>query len=317
MAYILCSCTAQKKEVPLLELDIKQSTATTQQEQINIWKENLGSYKKKQRQNKKLGVPAKEMYLGSIWTPIRKMLTHPSIEGGLVMSAGLGLIDFDDRIPSYASTFVDGDSDSILGAGNLSTCRNWWYELESRSFFQDWLQQHSHPKIISILPQSYLHIAEELLENFVKKYGEKNLLLLAPNVHSQKLRACWVKTDSKMTHIVGGKMGDVSVRVLSWILQEKHPSKKVSFELITNECQKLLEQTRHLEPILKVGEKQSDEEITQWLSHLFQNQPDISRTLAHKKLREEGFACSTSRFKKIFSTRMSVQQLSLFPPQQK
>ena len=25
MAYILCSCTAQKKEVPLLELDIKQS----------------------------------------------------------------------------------------------------------------------------------------------------------------------------------------------------------------------------------------------------------------------------------------------------
>ena len=61
-----------------------------------------------------------KIYLGSIWISIRNMLQHPFVEGGLVMSAGLGLVDFDQKIPSYASTFVAGDSDSILGAGKDS-----------------------------------------------------------------------------------------------------------------------------------------------------------------------------------------------------
>ena len=202
------------------------------------------------------GTLARDMYLGSIWTPIRKMLSHISIDGGLVMSAGLGLVDFDDSIPSYASTFVEGDQDSILGARDIIKCREWWYALQSRSYFQNWLNHRKNPKIISILPQSYLYIAEELLEEFVEKYGDENLLILSPQVQSSKLQKCWVRIDSKMTHIVGGKMGDVSVRVLSWVLLQQYPNKDISLAQIAQECQKILEQTKNMEPIIKVGEKQ-------------------------------------------------------------
>ena len=134
MAYILCSCTAQKKEVPIQKLDIKTSTALTIEEQRKTWTKHLQKFF---WESTTCQVPAHEMYLGSIWTPIRKMLSHSSIQGGLVMSAGLGLVDFDQKIPSYASTFVAGDADSILGAGNLKHCRDWWYALESKSNFQN------------------------------------------------------------------------------------------------------------------------------------------------------------------------------------
>ena len=114
MSYILCSCTAQKRENPLQELNIKNINTVTQEEQIQTWNNNLTTYRERQKNiGEQKGVLAREMYLGSIWTPIRKMLPHVSIDGGLVMSAGLGLVDFDESIPSYASTFVDGDQDSI------------------------------------------------------------------------------------------------------------------------------------------------------------------------------------------------------------
>ncbi len=316
MPYILCSCTAQKRENPLQELNIKNIIAATQEEQIQTWNDNLTTYREKQKNaGRQKGILARDMYLGSIWTPIRKMLSHVSVDGGLVMSAGLGLVDFDESIPSYASTFVAGDQDSILGAGDIQKCRDWWYALQSRSYFQNWLNHRRNPKIISILPQSYLHIAEELLEGFVEKYGEENLLLLSPQVQSSKLQKCWIRIDSKMTHIVGGKMGDVSVRVLSWILLKQYPNKSVSLAQITQECQQILEQTKNMEPIIKVGEKQSDEAILEWLMQLYKENPNISRTTAHKKLRKAGLACSTSRFKKLFEASTQPRQMSLFPLQ--
>ena len=314
MPYILCSCTAQKRESPLQTLNIKNILATTQAEQIQIWNDNLTAYRERQKRlGGQKGVLVRDMYLGSIWTPIHKMIPHVSIEGGLVMSAGLGLVDFNEYIPSYASTFVDGDQDSILGAGDVKKCREWWYSLQSRSYFQNWLNYHKDPKVISILPQSYLHIAEELLEEFVVRYGEKNLLVLSPRVQSSKLQRCWVRIDSKMTHIVGGKMGDVSVRVLSWILIQKYPNKDISLDQIAQECQNILEQTKNMEPIIKVGEKQSDEVIIQWIMQLHKKYPNISKTAAHKKLRSDGLACSTSRFKKLFEASVQSQQMSLFP----
>ena len=118
-----------------------------------------------------------------------------------------------------------------------------------------------------------------------------------------------------MTHIVGGKMGDVSVRVLSWILLQQYPNKNVSLPQIAQECQQILERTKNMEPIIKVGEKQSDEAILQWLTQLHKENPNISRTTAHKQLRKAGLACSTSRFKKLFETSAQPQQMSLFPQQ--
>ena len=70
---------------------------------------------------------------------------------------------------------------------------------------------------------------------------------------------------------------------------------------------------KNMEPIIKVGEKQSDEAIIQWLMQLHKENPNISRTTAHKKLRTVGLACSTSRFKKLFETSVQSQQMSLFP----
>ena len=135
------------------------------------------------------------------------------------------MVDFDE---SYilCINICRWRSDSIWERG-YKKCRDWWYALRSRQLFRI-LNHRKNPKIISILPQSYLHIAEELLEEFVEKYGEKNLLLLSPQVQSLKLQKCWVRIDSKMTHIVGGKMGDVSVRVLSWILLQQYPNKILS-----------------------------------------------------------------------------------------
>ena len=302
MTYILCSCTAQKKEIPVSELDIKKLIATSIDEQRRIWKQNVQHFYWENTTSQTL---AKDMYLGSIFVPIRRMLTHSMIQGGLVMSAGLGLVDFQQKIPSYASTFVAGDSDSILGAGNLNHCREWWYALQSQQYFYDWVQKHPNPKIISILPQSYLQIAEELLEEFVRSYGTEYLLILSPGIQSSILHDCWVQTNSKMTHIVGGKMGDVSVRVLDWVLQ-KYSNHNIEFSQIRQECLNLYEETKLLAPILDVGEKQSDEEILEWISQMHHACSGISRSAAHKKLRNEGKACSTSRFKKLFETFLLI-----------
>ena len=70
-----------------------------------------------------------------------------------------------------------------------------------------------------------------------------------------------------------------------------------------------------MESIIKVGEKQSDEEILQWIRQLYKIHPNISKTAAHQKLRSAGFACSSSRFKKLFDTSIQSQQMSLFPRQ--
>ena len=71
MTYILCSCTAQKKEKPIQELDMKMSTTSSMDEQRRIWKENLETFF---WNNAHCETLAKDMYLGSIWISIRNMV---------------------------------------------------------------------------------------------------------------------------------------------------------------------------------------------------------------------------------------------------
>ena len=91
-------------------------------------------------------------------------------------------------------------------------------------------------------------------------------------------------------------MGDVSVRVLEWIYQ-KYPNQNIDFSKIKQECVALYEECKNLDPILQVGEKQSDEEIVEWIAQVYLTHPGIRRSTAHAKLRKEGKACSTNRFK--------------------
>ena len=39
MTYLLCSCTKQKKELPVAKLNIAASTATNRKEQLKVWQE--------------------------------------------------------------------------------------------------------------------------------------------------------------------------------------------------------------------------------------------------------------------------------------
>jgi hypothetical protein len=142
----------------------------------------------------------------------------------LIVSAGLGLVDWETRVPVYGLTTVRRDPDCILektGAGASA----WWAALQDLSPFQTSALEIETGPILAALPSAYLAMVAEAWI----KWPERRLARLRlfskeePAAGFGPLREAWMPYDDRLDAAMGGHkgtQGDFAQRALRHFVSE-------------------------------------------------------------------------------------------------
>jgi len=249
--------------------------------------------------------PARECYAGDAWSQVTTAEKSPRHESKLwIVSAGLGLIPADLRIPNYSATFVNNSPDSV--ATDRFGKSEWW------NLLVEWRRGSSGIGNVSDLaganPDSVFLIAlsspyidvlrDDLIAARARLASPENMLIISAGVRNiPDLGDSLLPIDAKFENLVGGARATLNARMLRFIVENSTmkslTSKKISKSL--NVAAPGLAGIRSYKRTLL-----SDKEVTAFIR---KKSKSISRPSASgllRLLRDEGSACEQKRFHRIF-----------------
>ena len=304
MIYTLVNCTNSKTVLPSPQLEMSNYSHLPMEEALLAWKKAI--------QNEEPQYTAETLYKGPYWNHVKEIHKNATLEiDYLVVSAGLGLIKRNELIPSYASTFTSQVKDSIPKASTPNQSSQWWEGLGGSERFRHIMCSDPNPLVISVLSLEYLYATQSALSWFIDTYGTERLLILCSKNYKQKFPTfctSWVELDSKLLTIFGGKMGDLNIRALGWIMNKITNPEELTKEKIQKKLSIFEESFLHLDPINKPGKKQTEQDVRIWIKNALDSpSPPTSKTAALRLFRKEGFGFAKNRFEKIFIELYSKQ----------
>lgn len=222
----------------------------------------------------------------------------------LIVSAGLGLIEASQKVPSYGCTTLAASPDSVSKkiSGEL-TPGAWWTELSSKSPFSNSLSEicgANDGYILIAMSGSYLNmIAHELLALPAATLSKLRIFTRAQKIHLRKGLRPYVlpyddRLDGPSSHIAGTR-GDFASRALrhfvdSGFAYRSDTSMAAHIEMVERSI-------KGWQPAPKFDRKKlSDDEIQKLiLDHWNDTQGSSTKLL--RVLRDElNVACEQSRF---------------------
>ncbi|MCB9759485.1 MAG: hypothetical protein H6739_06565 [Alphaproteobacteria bacterium] len=231
----------------------------------------------------------------------------------LVVSAGLGLVDVQDRVPSYAATFTPGTRDSIPSDPTGVTARRWWWGLGGVEKFRRQVIEAKDPRLISAMPFRYLDAAQPGLLQFVEAHGSERLVILG--TENQKARfpefaESWADLDLSMVHALGGTAGQLTARALRWVCDQVHEPGQITPSAVRKMVAPLADPDAP--PLYPKRIRRSPEEVRRWiLAALAGEDPPTSATGALRRFRGEGNAFEQKRFGRLYHELVLSQEVDL------
>ena len=102
--------------------------------------------------------PAASLYRGGSHAESRRAVAESRYHH-LIVSAGLGLVSADSKIPNYAASVLPGEDDVLAKLNGFEDAGNWWRWIQNRSPFARSLEaalQATEGLCLIALPQAYL-----------------------------------------------------------------------------------------------------------------------------------------------------------------
>lgn len=254
-----------------------------------------------------------QLYTGDSWYVARRLVRSLGDGAQLwALSAGVGLVQSEDPIAPYSATFRSGHPDSVHRPGDRChpriAKREWWRELTTRgesiglsSRSISALAESSPPasivvcagtEYIDALAEDLLH-AQQLLDA-----PERMLIFGAGTCRVPGLEDSWISLPTRLRREVGGTLGSLSIRSAERVLQEacheriEVPSARRAVALLSDGLEEL--------PMLR-RRRLPDKELSDWIVAAIQEQPNLTKTAALRRLRDGGLACEQSRFSNLFA----------------
>ncbi len=297
MVLILLACTDSKKFEPDPTLHLARYRKRSFQDCLAAWRAALPLAPKQCR--------AGQMYKGGYWRAATRARVNAAIPSKtLVVSAGLGLVDVQEMVPSYAATFTPSLSDSIPDAGQQDVAERWWRGLGGEERFLREIAAMADPRIICALPEKYLDAVRATLVQFSQVHGAEKLVVLGSRSHahrSTELGDSWVQLDARMSKHpeIGGAVGQLTARTLNWVLDKVASPSEVNPSHIRG----LLEPLQKFDdqPLYPKRQKCSPADVHKWILDAMESaDPPSSRSEALRRFRDAGFAFEQKRFGRVY-----------------
>ncbi len=240
------------------------------------------------------------LYKGGYWATARSLVQDtPLPMQALVASAGVGLRGFNERIPAYAATFNSGELDSIPGGHSLTGLYWWWRHTRGRPRLRA-LAEGSNPKIAVALPGQYLKVVLPDLLFLQRELGPRALTVFTTDRQAiDELGACAVELDRRMSAVLGGTVGQLTVRALDHVVR-----KAEGLEDITpGRARSYLQEVRLASPerLFPKRIRQTEEQAAAWIRGAKSSDaPPASASAALRRFRDAGFAFEQKRFGRLF-----------------
>jgi hypothetical protein len=252
-------------------------------------------------------VRAIDLYGGGVWGDLRTHYEERKKKGIeiRIVSAGMGLLSPDDRVPVYDATFAPGSKNAIGGVrGTTARNREWWRLLgdwngkwhEPRSLYAT-VKQYPKAAHIVALPLDYMNAVLEDLRAIAAEnpLWEKTILLAAPYSFADRLIPGAVEVPGDLYGALGGTRGTVLARA-GMFVADKLVGESSDRNSVIAALQPLQAKTRPL----PIRITQTNAEIRRYLIKQLRADRSLGRSVILARLRGDGFACERTRFNKMF-----------------
>jgi len=229
-----------------------------------------------------------------------------------VLSAGLGLVEASQRLPSYGLTVTRGYSDSlpekISGEFNVTA---WFSAILEGPYSRRWTDIFGQSgRILLALTHPYAQmIGASLLESSADALSR--IRIFGARLAEVLPEALWpaiAPYDARLDAIIPGTRVDFSQRALFHFVNTVLPSAAASdrqsdFAMVEAALSDATAPERPRRP------RRSDEDILQLIVARLETQSGIGRIL-HALRSEEGVACEQSRFSRLYRTAVELRPLA-------
>ena len=248
--------------------------------------------------------PAKDLYAGSSWSPVREILASEKANVWIA-SAGYGLITPATPICSYSATFTRNHPDFVGGQDVKNGAQNWWSWLternikgESFSSVRELVRQNPDTPLIASLSEEYWTALKSDFQeaaNLVR--SPESMVIVAAGVsESGPLGRHFLPCSARLERELGRGRSALNVRTLAHVLK-KYPHQVGKPELFET-FQQLLSR---LDDFPYPQRRQtSDEEVIEFIRQKKLEIPKVSHSGLLRQFRAEGNACEQSRFRELF-----------------
>ncbi|MDI1319530.1 MAG: hypothetical protein PSW75_04960, partial [bacterium] len=256
--------------------------------------------------DEKTRVRAIDLYGGGVWGELRRRhaeLREKGIEVRIV-SAGLGLLSPDDKVPAYDATFAPGAENAIGGMrGAVNRNREWWALLGSwsglgsgqRSLHES-VQYHSSAVHLIALPLDYMDAVLEDLDSISKDEAaqKRTVVLAGPYSAGGRRIPQTIEIVGDLYGGLGGTRGTVLARA-GLFLAERLKGRAADLTAIAEALKPLYAKVKPL-PVRTV---RTDAQISDFLHSALRSDASLSSSKLLERFRVAGFACEQPRFRKL------------------
>jgi hypothetical protein len=318
---VLLPCTASKhaSSSPLSLRHIPITGRTDSRDRFDRWWAALLDRLEDPTEHR---LPAAERYKGAGWQASQAVFATAQQLGraeGLVVSAGLGLVNLTDPTPAYSSTFNAGNPDSVAISAAKGTFvqqnQDWWRRLEvtrERSIAN--LADHAD-QVLAPLPPRYVRAIEVGLRLLATRIP---VTVYTTGVTNGPLASRTVRVQQALIRSPGPGEGasdaTLIAKVAAWSLENLHDE-----ALDVPKTQAVLDSHAYGAPSRERRVRASDEDVRTYLRTCLREErnPGTSRSRLHAEFRKSGRGCSSDRFERIFTETVAELRHAAFGPDQR
>ena len=296
MFNLIVSCSNRKSVTPHPTLQIRNLNKNDLKKSSDLWHKSLNSSTNR--------IPAGELYVGEYWSVVRD-IAKLGLVRIWIFSAGLGVIPYSEKIPSYGATFSKYSPDSIrnLESNNENTNENWFkLNLEKKQFgigFDDLTKMLRNNPVLFAVSRSYIETIQHILVNG----NNPQMFILGSNLGDLRMKNI-IETPGKLRMTLGGSLQTVNIRLVEYLLTQTELLEKstTSVAEVSSAVERLAKNSTQLPKYER--SKSTDLEIEKFIRSRFNKLKKDSHSRALRDFRNTGNACEQSRFKKIFISVM-------------
>jgi hypothetical protein len=283
---IVAACTSSKAQVPSEALRLRSLPHSDLNERFERWTRRIAQDPST--------TPAGDLYRGQHWARVCDAVNLLKLRGQdvqpLAASAGLGLIEFETRIPSYSATFSSGPDSVWRGNivdGDRSAAQSaWWKNLRDSNEKQ--AKARGKTIVIACSPH-YLDALQDDVRSWVEE--GRNVILLSTTFESEHT----VHFDQRLAGLVPCAMSAINGAALLFFVRtaDQHRWK-------TAQMRSVVQDALDGVPAQRANRRRAcDGEIETAIREMLEHDVNASATHMLAALRAAGVSCEQARFRKL------------------
>ena len=305
----ITTCTSRKTLPCPAGLSMQSIAANSVQKRFSAWLERLSCDKSETKK-------PTELYSGGSWKIVRRI--NSEFSGKLktwVVSAGQGLLDEEEKVPSYAATFASGEPDCVVsGKVSSDNLTDWWTLLcEWRrangkviSSLADLAHAYPNQPMVVALSADYFKATQTDLLKARATLADPELLILISAGTKPKgpLAENLVPADARFENLFGKSRLVLNNKIAALVLRDFKPE-QMNVQKVSEHLEKMI---RELPPSSYPSRTRgTDAEVRRFLEAKASTTANPCYTALLKEYRSLGRACEQRRFRSLFHETSSAQ----------